>query len=185
MICNNDIHDELILMNQNICPFCDQLLVYGNNESDKCCLDSQIEDVDGIKICLKCGLVNGITFKPDYFDFYNNMYKIVRKSVYIQKYHIENILNDLSVNKNVVLTCKERDKIYQIFTRIKDILHKVNKNRKRIISVKYILKQIFDMMDIKCHINITKSKKTLAFYNKYWMQIMALIGDKIEAIIVK
>ena len=33
------------------------------------------------------------------------------------------------------------------------------------------------------NIPISKSKKTLAFYNQYWSEIMSLIGDKILAIL--
>ena len=40
-------------------------------------------------------------------------------------------------------------------------------------------------MNTTYEIPVTKSGKTLAFYNKYWVQIMALIGHKIEAIIAK
>lgn len=38
------------------------------------------------------------------------------------------------------------------------------------------------MFGVKCdHIQITKSKKTLAIYEQYWNQIMNLIGDKSSA----
>ena len=33
------------------------------------------------------------------------------------------------------------------------------------------------------NIPISKSKKTLAFYDRYWTTIMSLIGDKIKSII--
>ena len=33
------------------------------------------------------------------------------------------------------------------------------------------------------HIPISKSKKTLSYYKKYWDTIMSLIGDKIQSII--
>ena len=33
-------------------------------------------------------------------------------------------------------------------------------------------------------IPISKSKKTLAFFQQYWAQIMLLIGDRIKGIIV-
>ena len=54
------------------------------------------------------------------------------------------------------------------------------------ISVNYIIqmRMIFKMMGIPYKkIPISKSKKTLAFYNKYWASIMSLIGDKIKSII--
>ena len=184
-ICNNNIHDELIAINQDKCPFCEKLLIHGNNKLDKCCLDYKIEDIDGIYTCISCGLVNGVVYKSAFFDFYENMYKIVRKSIYIRKYHIENLLNNLLVNQGVELTHKQRTQIYKIFELIGFVTNQINENRKRIISVKYLLKRIFDMMDIKYNIPITKSIRTLNFYNAYWEKIITVIGDKIKSIIDK
>ena len=46
-----------------------------------------------------------------------------------------------------------------------------------------MLRQIFNIMEIPCKIPITKSKRTLAFYDKYWASILSLIGDEIVRII--
>ena len=49
----------------------------------------------------------------------------------------------------------------------------INANRKRMISINYILKQLFGTMRIKCKfISLTRSKKTLRYYNQLWRQIM-------------
>ena len=183
MVCNNSIHDELKKINENICPFCEKLLLHGNNELDKCCLDSYIENIEGNYTCINCGLVHSVVYKLSFFDFYENMNKIIRKSIYIRKYHIEKLINNLLVNQGVELTQKQRIQIYKIFELIGIVSNQINENRKRIISVKYLLKRIFDMMDIKYNIPITKSIQTLNFYNVYWEKIMALIGDKIESIL--
>ena len=103
--------------------------------------------------------------------------------MYIRKYHIEKIVNDLLFNHDVELTHKQRTQIYKIFELIGFIANQINENRKRIISVKYLLKRIFDMMDIKYNIPITKSIRTLTFYNAYWEKIITIIGDKIKSII--
>ena len=184
-MCDATIHDVLIDIDEQICPFCEKLLIHGNNKLDKCCLDYKIEDIDGIYTCISCGLVNGVVYKSAFFDFYENMYKIVRKSVYIRKYHIEKIVNDLLFNRDVELSHNQRTQIYKIFELIGFIANQINENRKRIISVKYLLKRIFDMMDIKYNIPITKSKRTLTFYNAYWEKIITVIGDKIKSIIDK
>ena len=53
----------------------------------------------------------------------------------------------------------------------------MNYNRNRIISIKYILKQIFDMLKIDYkNIAITKSVKTLKFYDYYWSKLIKLIN---------
>ena len=40
------------------------------------------------------------------------------------------------------------------------------------------------MMDIKYNIPVTKSIRTLTFYNAYWEKIMTIIGDKIISILM-
>ena len=184
-MCDTTIHCELIDMEEPECRYCNELLIKGDISSVSCCNNERIEDIDGIRVCFSCGLVHCTISKSDYIDFYENVYKIRRKSIYIRKYHIENSLNNLLLDQGVELTYDQRDRIYKIFEQIGYILNQIDGNRKRIISIKYILKKILDMMDLKYHIPITKSKRTLAFYNEYWTKIMALIGNKIEAIIVK
>ena len=184
MVCDNNIHYELKNDNQNTCPFCEKILIYCNNELEKCCLDCKIEDIDGIYTCINCGLVDSCVYKAPFFDFYENMYKINRKSKYIRKYHIEKIINNLLVNQVVGLTSKQRTQIYKIFELIGFILNQINKNRKRIISVKYLLQKIFDMMNLKYNIFFIKSIKTFNFYNNYWDKIMTLIGDDIKSILL-
>ena len=186
MNCNTEIHDDLINMGESMCLYCDQILITeSNNEAIPCCEDQYIVNNDNVNICLKCGSVHGYNNEPEFIDFYENVYKIRRKSVYIRKYHIENIMNDLLINQRVVLTHDQRDRIYKVFEEIGAILHEVNGNRKRMISTKFIMKKILEMMSLSYHIPITKSKRTLAFYDKYWAKIMTLISDKIETIIVK
>ena len=54
------------------------------------------------------------------------------------------------------------------------------------ISLNFILRQVLKMMGIPYNkIPISKSKKTLAFYQLYWTQIILLIGDRIKGIIDK
>ena len=179
------IHNDLITINESECPFCYKQLVKGNVMTNFCCDNPEIGDVDGILVCHDCGLVHSCISKSEYIDFFENMYCILRKSVYIRKYHVENTLNDLLVNHKINVTQIRRNQIHKIFKEIGYILPQINENRKRMISTKYIIMKILEMMSLSYYIPITKSKQTLAFYNKYWSQIMTLIGDKIESIIVK
>ena len=56
----------------------------------------------------------------------------------------------------------------------------ISANRKRMISINYILKQPFGTMRIKCKfIPLTRSKKTLRYYNQWWRQVYELIKDDI------
>ena len=184
-MCDSNIHDELINLEQSTCPFCDQLLVTESaKEAIPCCSKQDIENNDGIYVCLNCGLVHSYTTDNEYIDFYENIYKIHRKSIYHRKYHIQNILNGLLVDQRVELNHDQRDRIYKVFVEIGTILNDVNRNRKRMISTKFIVRKILEMMRLPYNkIQITKSKKTLAFYDKYWVEIMTHIGNKIITII--
>ena len=63
-----------------------------------------------------------------------------------------------------------KEKIFEILDEINKVIPKLNQNRKRTISIKYILKQIFDMLKIEYkNIKITKSKK-------HWNFNMMIIG---------
>ena len=78
----------------------------------------------------------------------------------------------------------QKNKIDLVFAEIGEILNEVNGTRKRMISVNFIMRMIFKMMGIPYkQILISRSKKTLAFYNQYWASIMSLIGDKIKSIV--
>ena len=145
-MCDSNIHDELKNIKESICPFCEQLLVEGDKAVDLCCNNQDIEHINGINVCLNCGLVHCYDNVNEYIDFYDNIYKIHRKSVYHRKYHIENILNDLLVDKRVELNYNQRDRIYKVFVEIGTILNVVNGVRKRMISTKFIMRKILEMM---------------------------------------
>ena len=185
MNCNNDIHDEL-KETEVVCPFCDQKLEYSNEKpkKDLCCDDQYIINDDGMLACLSCGVVQGYNYVKEYVNFYENRHKFIRKSVYHREYHINNILLDIEEKYNIKLSNSEKHKIDIIYAEIGKIINEVNGTRKRMISVNFIMRKIFKMMGIPYkYIPISKSKKTLAFYDRYWASIMSLIGDKIKSII--
>ena len=182
MCCNPDVHNELKNIREGKCPFCDILLIEGEKVIESCCNDQHIEN----QTCLNCGLVFGSVYVTQYIDFYDIMHKIRRKSVYKRLYHIENVLNTICYVNRVELSIAQRDRIYKIFDEIGNILNEVNGHRKRLISVTFIITKIFEMMKIPYKEELlrpSKSKKTLAFYDKYWASIMSHIGDKIRSII--
>ena len=189
MRCNTQMHDELKNMEEPLCPFCDRLLVEVDKvEVDKvvesCCCEQNMENVNGMNVCVNCGLVYSYNYVPEYVDFYANMYRIRRKSVYHRKYHIENVLNSILCENYIQLTYNQREKIYKIFAKIDSVLHEINDGRKRIISIKFILKQLLKMLGLPYkYINVTKSKKTVRYYEQYWEKVQLLIGDRIQSMI--
>ena len=181
MDCNYQIHDELKNMGESSCTFCDKLFVEVDKAVEPCCSEQDMGNIDGMNVCINCGLVDGYVYVDKYIDFYENMYRIRKKSIYNRKYHIENVLNRIS---EIQLTYQQRNKIYKVFVAIDSVLNEVNDGRKRIISVKYIIKKLFKMLGLPYKdINLKKSKSTLTYYKQYWKKVRILIGDRIQSII--
>ena len=191
MNCNKELHDELKESGDIVCPFCDQKLEDSNEKPQdrlvkyySCCDNQYIINDDGMLACLSCGVVQGYNYVKEYVNFYENRHRFVRKSVYCRKYHVNKMLLKIQEKYDIKLSNSEKHKIDIIYAEIGKIINEVNGTRKRMISVNFIMRKIFKMMGIPYkNIPISKSKKTLAFYNRYWASIMSLIGDKIKSII--
>ena len=54
-ICTDEIHNEFINHNEMICPLCNNRLIDCDNTYDICCDESNVLEIDGIRICVKCG----------------------------------------------------------------------------------------------------------------------------------
>ena len=70
--------------------------------------------------------------------------------------------------------------VLKIFDKINKILPQINEQRKRIISVKYTIHRLFIEWGIDFEIKVTKSNKSLCFYDQYWNKIKPLLGDSIN-----
>jgi len=76
------------------------------------------------------------------------------------------------------------NKICRVFNEIGKILLQVNGKQKRMINLKFILRKMFEMMGLTYdNIQISKSKKPLAFYQEYWDNILLLVGNEIKSIV--
>ena len=193
MNCNMELHESLIESGDIVCPFCNQNLEDSDEKPrdrsakyDLCCDCQDIINNDGMIVCRSCGIVQGYETAREYVDFYENRHKMKRKSVYHRKYHINNILMDISTKHNITFSVEQKNKIMRIFSEIGKILPQINGERKRMISLNFILRQVLRMMGLPFNkIPISKSEKTLASYEKYWKQMNELIGDKMKEIINK
>ena len=191
MDCEIGIHEAFIELKQNICPFCKQSL-----EDEKkcdiieeyylCCDCREIVINNGCIVCKNCGIVQGYKKAKEFINFYENLYRIRRKSIYHRKYHLNNILMDIGTKYNITFSVEQKNKIMRIFSEIGEILPQINGERKRMISFNFILIQVLKMMSLSFDkIPISKSKRTLNSYQQYWTQIILLIGDRIKGIIDK
>ena len=187
MNCNMELHESLIESGDIVCPFCNQNLEDSDEKPqdrlakyDLCCDCQDIINDNGMIVCRSCGIVQGYETAREYVNFYENIHRMRRKSVYHRKYHINNILMDISTKHNITFSVEQKNKIMRIFSEIGEILPQINGERKRMISLYFILRQVLRMMGLPFNeIPISKSKKTLASYQQYWTQIILLFGDRI------
>ena len=186
MNCNMELHESLIESGDIVCPFCDQNLEDSDEKPrdrlakyDLCCDCQDIINNDGMIVCRSCGIVQGYETAKEYVDFYENKYRMKRKSVYHRKYHANNVLTDLSLKYRITFSVVQKNKIMELFSVIGKILSHINGERKRMISVNFILAKILKMMKLSySYVKVTKSKRTKVIYQYYWDQIILLIVIK-------
>ena len=182
-MCNKEVHELLIQKGQVNCIFCNkQILDLGKPRQYFCC-DFMRLIKDGFTVCKNCGQVHGQYFSSEYIDFYENRHRIKRKSIYYRKYHIINTMNDIAQKNNIQIGHHNREnilRIFQLFNRIES----PDVGRKRLISVNFIIKQLFDILGIENKfIPHTRIKNTLKYYNEWWDRVYSLIKDDIDRLI--
>ena len=125
---------------------------------------------DGFIVCKNCRQVHDYLTADEYVDFYENRHRIKRKSVYHRKYHILNVVNDIAHDNNIQVGYYNREKILRIFRLVDQVIPQVNNfRRKRLISVNFIIKRLFDILGVEYKIiPITQSKNTLRYYENWW-----------------
>ena len=100
-------------------------------------------------------------------DFYGNRHRIRKKSVYHRKYHILNVMNDIAQKNYIQIGYYSGENILRIFRLIDQVSLKVNIGRKRMISINFILKQLFDILGIEYKfIPLKRSKKTFIYFRQ-------------------
>ena len=113
-------------------------------------------------------------------DFCKNTYRMRKKSLYHRTYYILNVIDDIAQKNRIQIGYLNRKKILRAFILIDRAASQINANRKRMISINYILKHLFGTMRIKCKfIPLTRSKKTLQYYNQWLRKVYELIKDDI------
>ena len=160
------LHFEFIKDGHNECPFCNEKLEDTKSIKSKCCDRPNLIN-DSPIVCTNCGTVNDYLTANEFVDFYENMYRIRRKSVYHRKDHILNVIDDMTRKNQIQISYNNRDKILRIFALIDQIVPEVNTSRMIMISIWFILRQLFRALGIEYKfIPLSKSKKTLKYYNQ-------------------
>ena len=186
MYCNESIHFHLKKENHIECPFCDEKIQNPNTQTYKCCDDTNTTNCDSCLICENCASVHGYQPAKEYIDFYENRYRMKRKSVYNRKYHLQNKIMSLVELNNTHISYSKQQKILDIFKKIDQILPIVNnKTRKRMIKIDFILNKLFHLLNINIKISKKESKQAFLYNEKYWNRINSLIGKEIQSILVR
>ena len=62
---------------------------------------------------------------------------------------IQNVIFDICCEDNMQITTIDKIKIFEIFYKIESVLPQINGDRKRMINIDFILKQILMMMRLQ------------------------------------
>ena len=114
-MCNKEVHELLIQEDYVNCVFCDKQIQDPGKPRRYFCYDSMKLIKDNLLVCKNCGQVHVYLTADEYIDFYENRYRIKRKSIYYRKYHIINTLNDIAQKNNIQLDYYDRESILRIF----------------------------------------------------------------------
>ena len=92
-------------------------------------------------------------------------------------YHIINVMNDIAEKNNIQIGYYNRDNILRVFQLLDRVPPEVNNfGRKRLISVNFVNKQLFDILGIEYKIiPLTRSKITLKYYEDWCERVYDLI----------
>ena len=66
--------------------------------------------------------------------------------------------------------------------RVFEVLNGIKTERKRMVNMRLIIKQLFLMMNLEVEIDTTKSKRTLKRYEQFWKKVMREKGHVIRKI---
>ena len=131
----------------------------------------------GYKICEECGSTNGHVL--GYFDSkdYDRLY-FRKKSIYQRKYYYEKKIKQIPNS-----TGEEKDGLYRKLMEIDEkVMKDVNKkfSRKRMINIFYIINRILEEMGSDNKIELSISKETKNYYDRWWKSYLKLRSHERE-----
>ena len=141
--------------------------------SNICECGARIEQIDNERVCLSCGLHHGYENATEYVDYYKNMYRIRKKSIYKRKYYQEKVIERYN------LPNERRSEFQSYFNKIEDVYSENTFYKKRMISFNYLFRKVFEMMGLKKQMDMCKQvrdKKVLEKYDEVWKTICEFNG---------
>ena len=182
-MCNKEVHELLIQEDYVNCVFCNKQIQDPGKPKRYFCCDSMKLIKENLLVCKNCGQVHDYLTADEYIDFYENRYRIKRKSVYHRKYHIINVMDNIAQINNIQIGYYNRENILRIFQLIDNATHQPGV-RKRLISLNFIIKQLFDILGVEYKIiPLTRIKNTLRYYEDWWEKVYGLIKVDIDLLV--
>ena len=144
-MCNRDIHNQFLKMDQSYCLYCDKYLKLLKYNVIKAC--DECENCSGYnyyvhengKYCKNCSML--LTYYNADLQPYDDYYNKKKLSVYHRKYYILNTLNEINKKYNILMSEYQKYIILEYLNKIiqwekdNDIIKKIN--------LKYVIKQIY------------------------------------------
>ena len=149
----------------------------------KCCETKLIINDNSVAVCVFCGQVSHYEMVIEGFNnFYENLYRIRRKSKYKRKYHIRNVLIDKLLQNHIYLTVEAENKLIRIFNQVVTIFFRLYPSRKRLLKFNFIFYKIFSEVKFEgfsqseYKIFLARlTKQTEKKYNQIWNNISAYL----------
>ena len=183
-MCNKKVHELFIQEGQVNCVFCNKQIQDPGKPRRYFCCDSMRLIKDNLLVCENCGQVPDYLTADEYIDFYENRHRIKRKSVYHRNYHIINVMDNIAQMNNIQIGYYNRENILRMFQLIDNVTHQLGVCRKRLISVNFIIKQLFHILGIEYKIiPLTRIKNTLRYYTDWWDRVYDLIKTDADRLI--
>ena len=148
-MCSEKVHQKLIQEEDAVnCIFCCKQIQDPGKPKRYLCYSNIKLIKDGYLMCKNCAQVHDYLTANEFGDFYENRHRIRKKSVYHRKFLILNVMNDIAQKNNIQIGYYNREKILTIFALIDEAAKQVDRDRKRMVCIKFILKQLFDILGI-------------------------------------
>ena len=124
-----------------MCPFCNKQIKEQSVIIEKFCDDQCLENKDHVIVCINCRQIDGYDSIEEFCSFHDNEHKIERISIHHRKYYLEYGIFNLTKKYDSYKTANNRNKINNVLAQIKG-------DRKRMININFIMKQMLNDMQI-------------------------------------
>ena len=136
-------------LRQIYCPVCNEQLQEHTVKNEQCCKTMKLETDNGEIVWVSCYLIQRCKYVNEYIDNNENKFKIMKNSVHLRKHHIQKVIFDKCSKDNMQITTIDKNKIFEIFEKNESVLPQINGDRKRMINIDFILKQILMMIRLQ------------------------------------